>query len=208
MIFFGNQVENSRHIRVVKFPSQFCAFFEPNPFAFAQRGHGNKLHRDRAASVLPHCLVGDDGAVMADLARRSIVVQTNRIIFGKHFPSDPHLPRNYCSTGRVAPDVIVVHPKVRIKRVRSSAWYRSSLPSSNRLRRNGFSGMATPLGFEPRITPPKGAVIPLHHGVIASNEVRRRDRTCNWGVSQKASTPELDRAVPWRPSGGLVAVAT
>src|SRR4030095_12535638 len=26
--------------------------------------------------------------------------------------------------------------------------------------------MATPLGFEPRITPPKGAVLPLHHGVI------------------------------------------
>lgn len=25
--------------------------------------------------------------------------------------------------------------------------------------------MATPLGFEPRITPPKGAVLPLHHGV-------------------------------------------
>src|SRR5205085_10765712 len=24
---------------------------------------------------------------------------------------------------------------------------------------------ATPLGFEPRITPPKGAVLPLHHGV-------------------------------------------
>src|SRR6266403_2018412 len=25
--------------------------------------------------------------------------------------------------------------------------------------------LATPLGFEPRITPPKGAVLPLHHGV-------------------------------------------
>lgn len=25
--------------------------------------------------------------------------------------------------------------------------------------------VATPLGFEPRITPPKGAVLPLHHGV-------------------------------------------
>src|ERR1051325_1793497 len=28
--------------------------------------------------------------------------------------------------------------------------------------------VATPLGFEPRITPPKGAVLPLHHGVNAS----------------------------------------
>src|SRR5229473_2391291 len=26
--------------------------------------------------------------------------------------------------------------------------------------------VATPLGFEPRITPPKGAVLPLHHGVF------------------------------------------
>jgi hypothetical protein len=26
--------------------------------------------------------------------------------------------------------------------------------------------VATPLGFEPRITPPKGAVLPLHHGVV------------------------------------------
>src|ERR1700739_2333987 len=26
--------------------------------------------------------------------------------------------------------------------------------------------VATPLGFEPRITPPKGAVLPLHHGVM------------------------------------------
>jgi putative endonuclease len=28
--------------------------------------------------------------------------------------------------------------------------------------------VATPLGFEPRITPPKGAVLPLHHGVPGS----------------------------------------
>src|SRR5947208_16051898 len=28
-----------------------------------------------------------------------------------------------------------------------------------------FQRLATPLGFEPRITPPKGAVLPLHHGV-------------------------------------------
>jgi putative endonuclease len=35
----------------------------------------------------------------------------------------------------------------------------------NRVRRKPFT-RATPLGFEPRITPPKGAVLPLHHGVF------------------------------------------
>jgi hypothetical protein len=33
------------------------------------------------------------------------------------------------------------------------------------LRMRAKIGLATPLGFEPRITPPKGAVLPLHHGV-------------------------------------------
>jgi hypothetical protein len=32
--------------------------------------------------------------------------------------------------------------------------------------------VATPLGFEPRITPPKGAVLPLHHGVCESSDFR------------------------------------
>ena len=32
--------------------------------------------------------------------------------------------------------------------------------------KSAFSRVATPLGFEPRITPPKGAVLPLHHGVF------------------------------------------
>ncbi len=32
--------------------------------------------------------------------------------------------------------------------------------------------VATPLGFEPRITPPKGAVLPLHHGVISIGDFR------------------------------------
>src|SRR5437868_14310094 len=31
-----------------------------------------------------------------------------------------------------------------------------------------LTSRATPLGFEPRITPPKGAVLPLHHGVKAA----------------------------------------
>src|SRR6266550_4825013 len=42
-------------------------------------------------------------------------------------------------------------------------------------------GGATPLGFEPRITPPKGAVLPLHHGVIGwpTYDSRRRNGSCN-----------------------------
>src|SRR2546429_1467646 len=41
--------------------------------------------------------------------------------------------------------------------------------------------VATPLGFEPRITPPKGAVLPLHHGVIGwpTYDSRRRNGSCN-----------------------------
>ena len=44
-------------------------------------------------------------------------------------------------------------------------------------------GVATPLGFEPRITPPKGAVLPLHHGVIGwpTYDSRRRNGSCNSG---------------------------
>src|SRR5207247_10461645 len=34
--------------------------------------------------------------------------------------------------------------------------------------------VATPLGFEPRITPPKGAVLPLHHGVCVFGSFDRR----------------------------------
>jgi hypothetical protein len=34
--------------------------------------------------------------------------------------------------------------------------------------------LATPLGFEPRITPPKGAVLPLHHGVTRFEILDRR----------------------------------
>src|SRR5437868_12779255 len=46
--------------------------------------------------------------------------------------------------------------------------------------------MATPLGFEPRITPPKGAVLPLHHGVLAH-------QICDWRSQgdRSRSTPRL-----------------
>src|SRR5438477_6141161 len=43
--------------------------------------------------------------------------------------------------------------------------------------------VATPLGFEPRITPPKGAVLPLHHGVnwladLRFSTARRKLQLC------------------------------
>jgi hypothetical protein len=44
--------------------------------------------------------------------------------------------------------------------------------------------VATPLGFEPRITPPKGAVLPLHHGV---NGVAILD----WRFSIQAQCPKF-----------------
>src|SRR5690242_15214770 len=50
-----------------------------------------------------------------------------------------------------------------------SARCRAFLCTSDKLPvlvgKSPFQRVATPLGFEPRITPPKGAVLPLHHGV-------------------------------------------
>ncbi len=55
-------------------------------------------------------------------------------------------------------------------------WQRVALgwrvPISH-VRRKAFY-VATPLGFEPRITPPKGAVLPLHHGVSRFASLDRR----------------------------------
>ena len=46
--------------------------------------------------------------------------------------------------------------------------------------------MATPLGFEPRITPPKGAVLPLHHGVSGF-------AILDWRFSIQAQCPKSKR---------------
>src|SRR5213083_954755 len=46
--------------------------------------------------------------------------------------------------------------------------------------------VATPLGFEPRITPPKGAVLPLHHGVCGL-------AILDWLFSIQAQCPKLER---------------
>jgi len=45
--------------------------------------------------------------------------------------------------------------------------------------------LATPLGFEPRITPPKGAVLPLHHGVFGF-------AILDWRFSIQAQRPKFN----------------
>src|ERR1051325_1651517 len=45
-----------------------------------------------------------------------------------------------------------------------------------------FFLVATPLGLEPRITPPKGAVLPLHHGVPAQTLFGHFSRKRNIGA--------------------------
>ena len=45
--------------------------------------------------------------------------------------------------------------------------------------------LATPLGFEPRITPPKGAVLPLHHGVHGF-------AILDWRFSIQAQRPKFE----------------
>src|SRR6059058_605123 len=52
--------------------------------------------------------------------------------------------------------------------------------------------VATPLGFEPRITPPKGAVLPLHHGVS-------RFRILDWRFWIKSQSAKSEGATP-RPN--------
>src|SRR4030095_9568066 len=69
--------------------------------------------------------------------------------------------------------------------------------------------LATPLGFEPRITPPKGAVLPLHHGVCGLAILDRR-------FSIQEQSPKyserftvmrgnwLPRATRWQNRGGII----
>src|SRR5207247_6401091 len=47
--------------------------------------------------------------------------------------------------------------------------------------------VATPLGFEPRITPPKGAVLPLHHGVNRLADLRFSTAQRKLQLAQRSS---------------------
>ena len=58
------------------------------------------------------------------------------------------------------------------------------LRPQSHVRRKPFY-VATPLGFEPRITPPKGAVLPLHHGVCGFTNL-------DWRFSIQAQRPKFD----------------
>src|SRR5678815_3865148 len=57
-----------------------------------------------------------------------------------------------------------LRPRKRLRLTRVEYMRVTADLAQPRERRRRFY-VATPLGFEPRITPPKGAVLPLHHGV-------------------------------------------
>src|SRR5438094_5620948 len=59
-------------------------------------------------------------------------------------------------------------------------------PGGSHVSSEGAFNVATPLGFEPRITPPKGAVLPLHHGVCGL-------AILDWRFSIQAQCPKLER---------------
>jgi Fe-S cluster assembly ATP-binding protein len=61
--------------------------------------------------------------------------------------------------------------------------------------KSAFERMATPLGFEPRITPPKGAVLPLHHGVS-------RFRILDWRFWIKSQSAKSDGRNSLGPNDG------
>src|SRR5438105_11521330 len=53
--------------------------------------------------------------------------------------------------------------------------------------------VATPLGFEPRITPPKGAVLPLHHGVNRLADLRFSTAQRKLQLAQGKTLQQLER---------------
>src|SRR5437868_11830413 len=62
-----------------------------------------------------------------------------------------------------------------------------------------LTSRATPLGFEPRITPPKGAVLPLHHGVIRIHDFRCGNGSCN-SRSEKLVRARIVGRSSWPPT--------
>jgi hypothetical protein len=69
--------------------------------------------------------------------------------------------------------------------------------------------VATPLGFEPRITPPKGAVLPLHHGVCAFGILDRRfsiQAQCPKLKPDCACAEQLGAAIKVESTGGATSM--
>src|SRR5439155_6368650 len=106
VIMLDSDIKNSGEISVIQFLRRPCIFFESDTFLFINTGKRDELHRYRSTAVVTDRFVSNDGAAARDLARRSIVVKTDRIVFGKHsLPPHPGLPRNYSSSRHAIPGV-------------------------------------------------------------------------------------------------------
>src|SRR5207302_4092824 len=90
VIMLDADIENSGEINVIQLLRGPRALFESNAFHFIHASERDELHRNHPPGLVTDRFIGNDGAVALDLARRSIVVQTDRIIFGKHL--SPHNP--------------------------------------------------------------------------------------------------------------------
>ena len=90
MFILDANIKDFNEINVIDLLRHPRALFESDAFHFINTGDGDKLHRNHSTAVVPNRFIGNDGAVARYFARRSIVVQTDRIIFGKHLsPPNP-----------------------------------------------------------------------------------------------------------------------
>src|SRR5260370_38528910 len=85
-----SDIKNCGEITVIQLLRRARVFFESDAFRFVNTGKRDELHRHHSTAVIPDRFAGNDGAVARDLARRSLVVQTDRIVFDK--PSLPLSP--------------------------------------------------------------------------------------------------------------------
>jgi len=112
VIILDADIKNSGDITVLELLRRPRALFESDAIHFINTGEGNELHRHRPTAVVPDRFIGNDGAVALERARRTIVVQTDRIVFGKHlspssrftaqllFEQTRHPGRKYSGSGR------------------------------------------------------------------------------------------------------------
>ena len=81
VIMLDSDVKNSGDVTVIELLRRPRAVFESDAFHLINTGEGNELHRHRSTAVVTDRFISNDGALALDLARRSIVVQTDRIVF-------------------------------------------------------------------------------------------------------------------------------
>ena len=84
VIVLKSNIKNAGQISVIQLLRHSRVFFESDALHFINTGKRDELHRHNSTAVVTDRFIGKDGAVARDLARRSIVVQTDRIVFGKH----------------------------------------------------------------------------------------------------------------------------